>query len=934
MRIYLVLSLLLSLASAARAQNPGAVRGSLADSATGKPLREASVSLLSAKDSSYVTFGISDGDGHFALGHVAGGRYVVLVAALGYRSRLVPVALTAATPTADVGPLRLGVLSRKLGEVVVTQSMAPVSVHGDTLDFTARAFKTQPNAAVEALLKKLPGLEVARDGSIRAQGQAVNRVLVDGKPFFGDDPKLATRNLPADMIDRVQVYDQQNDQAAFSGIDDGNRQRTLNLVTKRDKRKGYFGANGLGLGTDGRYQTRLGLGLNRFNNGRQLSALAQANNLNQQGFSDSGDPAVGDFGPAPGGPDGGGGVMIRVAPGGRQNPVNSGGAPPSSITESGAVGLNYRDAWGQHAEVATSYLASRATISTDQQLRRQNVAGFPTGPGQEAGPALLTEQALRSRSTTSSHRFNLRLDYVLDSLTSLRFTPYAWWQTTSLSRQNQQQSGAGGKLLNRGSSAYDATTSNPNAGGNLLVMRRFGRPGRTLSANLSSTLSDQDGLAFNQATNTFSDMGGAPITQQLRQRTAQSAPVQTYGLNLSYVEPLTLRHKLEVHYNFADTHNGGRRLSTDFDPASGQYDQPNPALSNEFSSLFQAQRAGLTWQKRRLRYTVGLGLDAQRAELRVHNLSADTTVQQRFSGLLPNALFSYTGRQNRSWRLSYRTRLNAPSAAQLQPVADNSNPLSIQQGNPDLRPEYAQTVVASYSQFNPANNRSAFGLLNGSRVDDRLVSATRFDDRGVQTTRPVNADGYYSLTGFLSLGQRLPAHQLNLNLATNASFVTSPSYVNETLNTSRTWSLGQGVGLNSAFNERLEFGLSANLTYQNVRYSRLPAQNAAFLTQTLTADVFYQLPVHFVLTSDLWLSYNTGRATGYNQRVALWNVGLARQFFASKQGELKLQAYDVLNQSRSLVRNTTDTYVEDVRSQVLPRYLLLSFTYNLRQFGK
>ncbi|MCC3153935.1 TonB-dependent receptor [Hymenobacter sp. BT770] len=933
MRLFLLLSLLLGLATAGRAQAPtrpgqGTVRGTLADSTTGKPIREASVSLTLAKDSSYVTFGITDSDGRFALRNVAPGNYRVLVTALGYRARLVPVSVTATNPTPDVGTLRLGGLSQKLGEVVVTQERAAVTVSGDTIDFNAKAFKTQPNAAVESLLKKLPGVEVDRDGSIRAQGQAVNRVLVDGKPFFGDDPKMATKNLPADIIDKVQLYDQQSDQSAFSGIDDGNRQRTLNLVTKRDKRKGYFGANGLGLGTDGRYQGRLGL--NRFNNGRQISVLAQANNINQQGFSDNGGPSLSDFGPPAGGAGGGGRMQLQM--GGRQNSPGA-SSQPTNITESGAVGLNYRDAWGKRAEVATSYLASRATTVTDQQIRRENVAGILT-TGSEAGLPLVTDQALLNRSTTTSHRFNLRLDYMLDTLTSLRLTPYAWWQTTDQYRQNQQQSAIGARLLNQGQNRYDATTTNPNGGGNVLLMRRFKRVGRTFSANFNSTLSNLDGTALNRATNTFFDATGTPLTQQLNQQIEQNTPVRNNVVSLAFAEPLSLRTKLEVHYALTDARNNGTRLTTDFNDTSGQYDRLNPGLSNQFTSLYQANRAGLTLQKRRLRYSVGLGLDAQQAELQVRNLSADTTVQRRFTSLLPNALFSYTGSRNRSLRLNYRTRLNAPTATQLQPVRDNSNPLSVQTGNPNLRPEYVQSLIATFSQFNAATNRSVFGLLNGSRVDDRIVSATSFSASGVQTTRPLNANGYYSLNGFLSLGQRLATRKLNLNLTTNGNFVKSPSYVNGLPNTGRTWSLGQGASVNSAFNEQLEFSLGANVTYQAATYSRLPEQNTSYLTQTLTADVFYQLPARLVLTSDVWYSNNTGRAAGYNQRIVLWNVALARQFFANKQGELKLQAYDVLNQNRSVVRNTTETYVEDVRSRILQQYFLLSFTYNLRHFGK
>ncbi|KAA9327673.1 outer membrane beta-barrel protein [Hymenobacter busanensis] len=932
-----------SAASAAASTGKGQIQGLVADSLTGKPLREASVSLLAGRDSSYLSFTITDGDGRFALRNVAPGRYFLLTTFLGYKSQLTPVTLPAGGPAAlNAGTLRLKAMSQTLGEVVIQQERAPVSVSGDTLAFSAKAFKTQPNAAVESLLKKLPGVEVDRDGNIKAHGQDVQRVLVDGKPFFGDDPKMATRNLPADIIDQVQLYNARSDQAAFSGIDDGNQQKTLNLVTKRDKRKGYFGQNGVGVGTDGRYQARLGL--NRFNNGRQLSAIGQANNINQLGFGDNGGPAAGDAsaGPGagtmgsdlPGGFGGGSGGGPTVVLGGGQRNRNSGAGgttQPIGILESVAGGLNYRDAWGKRAEVATSYFASRTTLTNQQQIRRENVA---TGTAGEAGTPLLTQQLADSRSRVLTQRFNFRLDYQVDSLTSLRFTPNLWWRISDGLNLSQQQTSRGALQLNESQGRYDALANTLWGGGNALLMRKFAKQGRTFSANLNTVLNNQDGDALNQATNTFFAPDGAPNTTRLDQRIAQDNPARTQALNLSYTEPLSLRRKLELHYNLARSHSRADRRVSDLDEATQQYTLPNYALSNRFSSDFLTNRAGLTVQTSRLRFTYGLGLDAQQADLRVDNQSADTALTRHYQNLLPNAMFSWTGSRSRNLRFNYRTRLQAPTATQLQPVADNTNPLNVRLGNPHLRPEYVHSLTATYSQFNAVNNRSVFLLLGGNQVQNRIVSATSFSARGVQTTRPVNADGYATLNGFVSLGQRLSWHKLNVNLTTNGNLTRNNSFVNELTNQSRSWSVGQGLSLNSAFNDQLEFGLRGNVTYQRATYSLLPQQNSSFLTQTLTADVYYQLPGRWVFTSDVWMTNYSGRAAGYNQRVLLWNASIARQFFANKQGELKLQAYDILRQNRSVVRNITDTYLEDVRSRVLTQYFLLSFTYNLRQFGK
>lgn len=924
----LFLFLFLLLATTAFAQKltgRGTVRGAVVDSASGKPLREASVSLLNARDSAYVTFGITDGDGRFLLRNLPTGRYRLLVTFVGFQNTSRPFTVSNDVPTADLGTLLMHPQATLLNEVVVKQEAAPIAVKGDTIEFNANAFKTQPNAVVEDLLKKLPGVEVARDGSVKAQGQNVSRVLVDGKPFFGDDPKMATRNLPADLIDKVQVYDQQSDQAAFSGIDDGNREKTINLTIKRDRKKGYFGQNSLGAGTDKRYQSRLGL--NRFNNGRQISLLGMANNLNQQGFTMQDASNFGGGGPGPGGGGfgGGGGPMVMVGPGGGRG--GQGGNPnqqPSTITESWAGGLNYRDALGKRAEIAGSYFANRNVITTEQQSRRENIL-----PGQ----SFVNDQNLFSRNLTTNHRVNVRLDLKLDSLTSLRFVPMLSWLGNGLSSLTDQAISAQNRPLSRNQTDYGTDGTGFNGFGNLLLMRKFRRDGRSLSLNYNGLRFGQASTALNRATNEFfaPPTGSLARTDRLNQQSLQDAHTANNALTLSYVEPLSLSRKLEFRYGYLANGNRSERETNDFDESTGRYDRFNAALSNRFRSDFDAHRAGLTVQTRRLRYTYGLGFDLQQAALRADNRSVDTTLRRSFTNLLPVASFSYNWVRNRTLRLNYRTRINPPSGTQLQPVPDNSNPLAVRLGNPALKPEFYHTLLATFNQFS-VGGRSVFGFLNVNAVERRIVNATAFSPTGAQTIQPVNANGYWAANGFFAYGNRLKALKLNANLTTNADFSRGVSFVNGRENISKNWGLGQGASVNSVFNGKFEFSLAGNVTLQSARFSLQPEQNTEFFTKTLTGDVFWQLPGRFVLTSEVYAVSNSGRSAGFNQRFALWNLALARQFW-DKRGELRLQAYDLLNQNRSLVRNVTETYVEDVRSRVLQRYFLISFQYNLRKFG-
>lgn len=909
---------------AQRAGSKSEIGGMVVDSATGKPLRQASISLMMNRDSSYVTGTITDGDGVFQIRNVAPGAYRLLVTFLGYRNSSQPVTITSAEPAIHVGILRMVEQSNQLQEVVVRQESPPVTVKQDTLEFNAGSFKTQPNAAVEELLRKLPGMQVGRDGTVKAQGQTVSRILVDGKPFFGNDPKMATRNLPADIVDKVQLYDQSSDQSQFSGIDDGNRERTINITLKRDKRKGYFGKNELGIGTarDGeasRYQARLNL--NRFNNGRQLSLIGQANNLNQQNFTLGAGPAQ-----APvfvGGPEGNG-------PPGSQTPTN--------VIEVRAGGLNYRDKLGQRAEIATSYFVNQAITTTDQQSRRANV--LPASG--RYGSSLTTDQQNYSQNQQLTHRFNARLDWVLDSMTSLRLAPSFSWQTTDYTSRLSSRStlpgpgllGQTAQLVNTGETNYGSTGNGLNGYNNLLLMRKFRREGRTLSFNLNTVLGDGNTKALNQSVNAFYDSTGTnPVSNVLNQQNRQATYNLQNTLTLSYTEPVSFTQKLEFRYAYSVNSNRADRLVTDRNEATGQYDRVNFPLSNNFSNSFAFHRAGTTYQNQRLRYRFALGLDAQQSQLQLDNRSADTSQRRQYFNLLPNALFNYTFSGNRNLRLQYRTRLSPPSITQLQPVIDNTNPLNVRVGNPQLAPEFYNTIILGYnvSKDQGSKSLSAFASLNQS--DNRIATSTTISPPGVQTTQPINTGGYWSANGSMSIGRTLQPSNLGLTLTTNIGLSQAVSFINDQRNEAKTASVGQGFQLQSNFNNSLEYGISGHLTYQSAAYSLTTNQNTSFWSQYATADLFWKLPFRCVLTSDLTYTGTTGRAAGYNQQFMLWNVALAKQFFKGNTGELRLQVFDLLNQNRSLVRNTTDTYIEDVQSRILRRYLLVSFVYNLRKFG-
>ncbi|WP_375446507.1 outer membrane beta-barrel protein [uncultured Fibrella sp.] len=931
-----------SLLAQRAATKNGVIKGTTVDSTTQKPLLEANISLLNARDSSFVQLQSTGGDGDFTLTGIAPGAYRLLISFVGYKTKTVLVSITTEKPEVSLGTLSVQPQAQNLGEVVIVQERPPVSVRGDTVAFNASSFKTQPNAQVEDLIKKLPGMEVDRDGNVKAQGQDVKRIFVDGKPFFGNDPKMATRNLPADMIDRVEVFDRQSDQSQFSGVDDGERDRTINLVTKRDRRRGVFGQEAVGYGTDDRYQARISV--NRFNNGQQLSAIGQLNNINQQGFTGEG--------------LGGGG-------GGQQGGNNRGGgggqtgglAPPSGITRAGAAGLNFSDALGTKIDLSSSYFFNQTNALNEQVSRRETSLPATTVGGERTQN--FTDRSNGSMSLTNSHRFNVQFNYRMDSLNSIRVIPNFTYSlsnnnTNSMSKTVDQLN----QPLNSSTSLFNSDGKSLSGNNTFLWMHKFKRRGRTFSANLITSVNDNTTNSLNQSQNQFfrsvstgtnsstlTGGGSGTVTgagsatgvfaTTVNQMNRQLTNALTNNMTLSYTEPLSLAKTLEFRYNLSVSNNESDRRTTDFNNETGQYDRLNTQLSNNFVNTFVTNRLGTSYQYRRVKYQYTLGFDMQNASLKSDNLSRDTTIAKSFQNILPNARFQYTIGRSTNFTVDYRTRVNAPSVTQLQPVIDNSNPLYIRSGNPNLRPEYTHSLNINYRTFDATTYKSFNASLGLTNTYNRIVNATTITPAGAQVSQPINTDGYYSLFAFTSFGKPVNwgAQKVNVNWTSSLNGSRGISFVNGQSNTSVNMNIGQGLSLNTNINEKTDLNLSGNVTYSIATYSIQPQQNTRYFTNIANLRAYHRFGNRFFLSTDVYYSGNTGRAAGYNQQFILLNGSVGQFLFKQKQGEWRITGYDLLNQNQSITRNTTETYIEDTNSLVLRRYFMLTFSYSIRYFA-
>lgn len=926
--VYLFAIVLLGLPFFAAAQKlAGTIKGSLQDSVSATPLEDATVSLLRLPDSTLISFTLSRKNGSFEIRNIDAGDYLLVASFVGLRTFKKQFAIGASHTEEDLGIVRLQRADKALDEVVIVE--APVKVNGDTVSFKADAFKTKPNATVEDLLKKLPGVQVDRDGTVKAQGENVQKVYVDGKEFFNNDPKLATKNLTADMVDRVEVFDDMSEQAKFNGIDDGSRSKAINLKLKKDKKKGLFGKAYAGYGSEERYDA--GVTANYFKGATQMNVIAKSNNTNNIGFTVSdmigmfsgggmmmGNGGGGNFG---GGGFGGGGMNIvnaggRGSIGGNIGGFSLGSTTGGGITTSSQAGLNYRDTWSKHFDVNGSYFYNYAQKENQNTSFRQNFLQDST---------INTAENTYSRSSNHNNRMNLNMVVSIDSFNSIIYQPNLSFQKSeTFSDDTLLSNSSTSKILNQGRTINSNTGDGYNWSNNLLWRRKFRKPGRTFSVALTNTWSDNDRTAY-----TVNELSVLRSNQMSRTR----SNTNNYGVSLSYTEAIARDKILEVNYNHTDNRSLSDRKTFNRD-ASGNYEIPVALQTNYFENSNLFDRVGTNLRIVKKKYNYQLGFAVQKTNLESNNVSTKSVVEQKAINYFPTVSFNYQFQRSRSLRFSYRGRTNQPTATQLQEVVNVDNPLNIYKGNPFLRQEFSHNLMLSYNFFDIVKFRNLFAFVTYSATQNKIGNAIEYRPGGVQFTQPVNLSGIYTVSGNFNFG--FPVKHLqggNFNTNTRIGYSQDANMVDKLKNYSRNLSLTEDLRLSYNYKEALDLGVSASVTYNQVRNTVQKANNSSYYTHVYSGDVTYTLPKGFILSTDVDYTFNTGLASGYNQNYAIWNAGFAKQVFKNKRGEIKASVFDILNQNTSVYRTVSDNYIQDVQNSTLKRFFMLSFTYRINRMG-
>ncbi|TDO19479.1 outer membrane beta-barrel family protein [Pedobacter duraquae] len=885
----------------------GSVTGRVINAKDKSILDYASVSVKNLRDSSMAGSSNTNQSGVFTISGLAPGTYRLYVAYLGLKTINKDFTVTAAAPKVNMGDVALADGGVDLQTVEIKGEAPPVTVKKDTLEFNASSFKVRENAVVEDVLKKLPGVEVAKDGSIKAQGETITKIRVDGKEFFGSDPLLATKNLPADMIDKIQVIDQLSDQSQFTGVDDGNREKIINITTRKDKKNGYFGNTSAGYGTDDKYDVNLNV--NKFNGEQQISLIGQFNNVNKQSFG--------------GGVGGGGG-------GGRGGISFGGNTPQQGITTTNAAGLNYSNVYKSGTQFNASYFFNKTSLFNDQNSLRQNLLG--------GGQSTTFADAFNSTTDKVNHRINFLLDTKIDSLTSIRIQPNFSYTTTDLDKDDAFTNSLPNSVT-VGTQQLNTKSTSPVLSDNLLIRRKFLRRGRSLSLNINTNLNNSTSDNYNNIVNNITVANAGVSQETTNQFNDQSSKSFGNTSRLVYTEPLSKTLSLELNYENRYNHDNSERFTYNFNPVTSRYDLIDNTYTNTYENTTLTNAVGFSFNKTAKKYVLNLGLAVQNTDRENDNLTTGNVFNQNFTNLTPTAQFRYTFSNSKRLRINYRGTTQQPSISQIQPVPDNSSTQTIALGNPDLRPSFSNNLSIFYNNFDFAHFRSLFLFANLTQTSNAFGNSQATildqtsDNYGKIAVTPVNVGGVYSGNAFASLGLPIiKENKLNINITLGSNYARGVNFTTNTSNVSvknitNDFSFTNGYKFVAGL-DKFDLTAGINGSLNRATYSANPGQNTTYYVLNPTADVGYLFPGNIRLAADVNYYQNTGRAEGFNTKYTLLNSYISRQFFKNK-GTFKFSVNDLLNQNQGTTTTSANNTITNLNYNVLKRYFLFSFTYSL-----
>lgn len=903
----LLMLLMILFSPMAFAQQSGVnVTGSVVEQGSDTPIEQATVRLLNVKDSAMVRGVVSARNGSFTLKNVKKGSYLLHITFIGYDPLYQPLQITGKKNPVNVGKLELSDGAIELGEAVVIGKAPEVTVRNDTVEYNADSYKVTEGSVLEDLLKKMPGVEVDSEGKITVNGKEVKKVMVDGKEFFSDDPKVASKNLPAKMIDKLQVLDKKSDMAQMTGFDDGEEETVINLTVKPGMKQGWFGNAYGGYGSKDRYEGNAMV--NRFVNNDQITFMGGANNTNNMGFSDLASTMFSGMG-------GGGG---------RRGGFGAG----SGITSSGNAGLNFsKEFKPDKLTLGGNTRYSHSDNDARSKSDRQNIL-----PGDSSS---YDNSEAMSRTKSDNFGVDFRLEWKPDTMTQLIFRP-----SFSLSHSMNDNFSDATTLdnerdtVNTNKSSNYSESNGYNLNASIDFSRKLNNKGRVFSATLSGGNSDSYSDGMNRSDIVYFNQTDALKNSIIDQRSRYDNKGFNYRAYVSWVEPIGHNNFIQATYSISQRKQEALKNVYNQD-ADGIYNVLDSAYSQSYRNNFISQRASLSFksQREKFNYTIGLNLDPSYSSS--ENFVGDTTlskITRKVVNLSPMAQFNYMFDKRTNLRIMYNGRTSQPSMTQLQPVADISDPTNITIGNPDLNPRYTNNVFIRFQQFTPEKQRAFMIMANGSYIINDIVSYTSYNqETGVKTTTYKNVNGNYSGNVRMMLNTPLKNKKFSINSMTMASFANSNGYINEEKNTNRNLILSErgGVDFRSSY---LDLGVNGNIRYNATSNSLQKENNQNTFNYGAGGYTTIYLPLNFKIESDVNWSTNSGYGDGFKQNEVLWNASASKSFLKNNQGTLRFKIYDILQQRSNISRSVTASYIQDSEYNTLGSYFMVHFIYRFSIF--
>ncbi|OOQ59043.1 outer membrane beta-barrel family protein [Mucilaginibacter pedocola] len=934
---FTTLILLCFLTLTATAQKTYLVKGSVRDSVANAGLHNASVSILNAKDSTLRKFMRATTNGSFNLGNLGKGQFILLVTYPDYADYVEKFTLDSVHTERSFGNINMALKSRLLKEVLIKGSVAAIKIKGDTTEYNAKAFVIQPNSKVEDLLKQLPGIQVDKDGKITAQGQTVQKVLVDGEEFFGDDPTLVTKNIRGDMVDKVQLYDKKSDQATFTGIDDGEKTKTINIKLKEDKKNGYFGKLNAGVGNDGYYE---GQSLfNKFKGKQKMSAYFTLSNTGKTGLGWDDNNKLGAGGGMQFSDDGG----AYFDGSGGDNGLDSFGGQYYGegipVTRSG--GLHFDNKWNKDKyALNTNYKIGSITIDgTRNTISQQNL------PANAAGNVDIINS--NNSQTSNNYMFRQKLDatftLAIDTTSNIKFSVDGTVKnSTTHSRSNTESRRGDGSLLNMNLRNVDNDVDNEQFNATVFYTKKLKKKGRTLSVNFNTGFNNSDANGYLRSDLEIYNLQGQPTTsQKIDQLKTDDTKTSRVNTVATYTEPLSKYLSAIVSYGLSFNNSNADRRSYD-QSAPGVYNILNDSLSNHYIFNQVSNRGGLNFNYKRGKSTLRFGTNVADVTFKQEDLIGGSLRKRSFTNWNPSANYQYKISTYGSFSFNYYGNQTQPTLDQLQPIRVNTDPLNIVLGNPLLKPSFTHRVSAWYNMYKVLSEQSIWFSGNYSFTTNPIVNNVFTDtQQGKSTIQAINLNNErphnYNIN--IDMGRKITAIGLNLGarLSTNGqvyySMVSTPS-VPSALNRTHTNRYSGQLSLSKYKEKKFQVYINAGPDYTIGQSSLQPEINNN--GRGFNADYYISvyLPFKIQISSDGQYEYKAATqsfATDFNQTII--NASITKSFFKAENLKLILRGNDLLNQNSGFSRSASSNLITQTQYNTIRRYFLLSVTWDFSGMG-